>query len=345
MASFNTRRDTPSPDEVDPYSYNPSLALSIIFTAFYLILSVWHMYLSLIYARKQPIRHKYTICLFVAAIMSLAGWGMRIPSIEYRHSWPMSIIWYACSQSCVVIAPVFVCASLYLLLTRLIRFNLRAEGKEGGGGGRSPQVFLGLSPKWLGYLFLISDFTSFNTQGGGSSIAGAGSWKGTLRTIGIDVILVGLALQVITFTGFLTVLAMFQSRVNSMKDVSLQPGAKKVILGVWIASILVQVRLLSVFLSSDGFDGKLTRCALWTQIRTVFRLAEFAMGDDGYLMTNEWCVYVFEGGPMVIATAILALYHPVIYMQQVSHTEVNDAEVALESRLLRTGSPQSPGRC
>ncbi|KAK5190592.1 hypothetical protein LTR72_010031 [Exophiala xenobiotica] len=324
MAPSNTRRDTPSPDEIDPYSYNPSLALSIIFTAIYLILSVWHMYLSLVYARKRPIRHKYTICLFVAAVMSFVGWGMRILSIEYRHSWPMSIIWYACSQSCVVIAPVFVCASLYLLLTRLIRFNLPAEDKAqgggggGGGGGRSPQVFLGLSPKWLGYLFLISDFTSFNTQGGGSSIAGAGSWQGTLRTIGIDVILVGLALQVVTFTGFLAVLAMFQSRVNSMKDVSLQSGAKKVILGVWIASILVQ-------------------------IRTVFRLAEFAMGDHGYLMTHEWCVYVFEGGPMVIATAILALYHPVIYMQQVSHGEVNDAGVALESRLLRMGSPQSPG--
>ncbi|KAK5446398.1 hypothetical protein LTS15_009737 [Exophiala xenobiotica] len=322
MAPFNTRRDTPSPDEVDPYSYNPSLALSIIFTAIYFILSVWHMYLSLVYARKQPIRHKYTICLFVAAVMSLVGWGMRILSIEYRHSWPMSIIWYACSQSCVVIAPVFVCASLYLLLTRLIRFNLPAEDKVpgcGGGGGRCPQVFLGLSPKWLGYLFLISDFTSFNTQGGGSSIAGAGGWKGTLRTIGIDVILVGLALQVVTFTGFLAVLAMFQSRVNSMKDVSLQSGAKKVILGVWIASILVQ-------------------------IRTVFRLAEFAMGDHGYLMTNEWCVYVFEGGPMVIATVILALYHPVTYMQQVSHGEVNDAEVALEFTLLRMGSPQSPAR-
>jgi hypothetical protein len=248
MAPFNTRRDTSSPDEVDPYSYNPSLALSIIFTTIYLILSVWHMYLSLVYARKQPIRHKYTICLFVAAVMSLVGWGMRILSIEYRHSWPMSIIWYACSQSCVVIAPVFVCASLYLLLTRLIRFNLPAEDKVqgsggGGGGGRSPQISLGLSPKWLSYLFLISDFTSFNTQGGGSSIAGARSWKGTLRTIGIDVILIGLALQVVTFTVFLTVLAMFQSRVHSMKDVSLQPGAKKVILGVWIASILVQVCL------------------------------------------------------------------------------------------------------
>jgi len=320
MASFNTRRDTPSPDEIDPYSYNPSLALAIVLTTFYLILSVWHMYLSMIYSRKQPIRHKYTICLFVAAIMSLAGWGMRILSIEYRHSWPMSVIWYACSQSCIVIAPVFVCASLYLLMTRLIRFNLPADDKEGGGGGRRTQVFWGLSPKRLGYLFIISDFTSFNTQGGGSSIAGAGSWKGTLRTVGIDVILVGLALQVITFTGFLTVFAMFQSRVNNMKDVSLQPGAKKVITGVWIASILVQ-------------------------IRTVFRLVEFAKGDDGYLMTREWCVYVFEGGPMVIATAILAVYHPVLYMQQVSHTEANDGEVALEPRLLSPGSSQSLERC
>jgi len=344
MASFNTRRDTPSPDEIDPYSYNPSLALAIVLTTFYLILSVWHMYLSMIYSRKQPIRHKYTICLFVAAIMSLAGWGMRILSIEYRHSWPMSVIWYACSQSCIVIAPVFVCASLYLLMTRLIRFNLPADDKEGGGGGRRTQVFWGLSPKRLGYLFIISDFTSFNTQGGGSSIAGAGSWKGTLRTVGIDVILVGLALQVITFTGFLTVFAMFQSRVNNMKDVSLQPGAKKVITGVWIASILVQVGILSV-LSADDSDGKLTRCALWKQIRTVFRLVEFAKGDDGYLMTREWCVYVFEGGPMVIATAILAVYHPVLYMQQVSHTEANDGEVALEPRLLSPGSSQSLERC
>ncbi|KAL6252323.1 hypothetical protein RBB50_000041 [Rhinocladiella similis] len=308
----NVKRDTPPPDEVDPYAYNPSMPLAIAFTVIYWLLTIRHMYISFIFARKQPNPHKYTICLPIAGWISVTGWALRIVSIKYRHTWPLSIIFYAVSQSSIVIAPVFFCATLYLLLTRMIRFNLPEEDKD---GGKSPQVFFRLSPKRLGYVFLISDFTSFNTQGGGSGIAGAGGWKGILRTIGMDILLIGLALQLLTFTMFIVVLAIFQRRVNRRDDVTLQPGAKKVIWAVWVATFFIQ-------------------------IRTVYRLIEFAMGDDAYLMTNEWCLYVFEAGPTAIALTMLAIFHPVIYMQQHRAVMSPDSEIALETTSRQGSTPE-----
>ena len=47
-----------------------------------------------------------------------------------------------------------------------------------------------------------------------------------------------------------------------------------------------------------------------TQIRTIYRVVEFALGIFGYPFTHEWPLYVLESGPMFIAMAILAMYHP-----------------------------------
>ncbi|KIW11548.1 hypothetical protein PV08_10849 [Exophiala spinifera] len=334
MSSFTSiRRDTPPPDEVDPYAYNPSMAVAIAFTVIFWLVTVRHLYLNFVYARTQAIPHKYTICLSIAGWISVTGWTWRIVSIHFQHTWPLSIIFYAISQSSIVVAPVFFCATLYLLLTRMIRFNLPEADKD---GGKSPQVFFGLSPKRLGYVFLISDFTSFSTQGGGSGIAGAGGWKGILRTIGMDIIIVGLALQLLTFTAFIAVLAIFQTRVNRRDDVILQPGAKRVIRAVWVASFFIQVGSFFACYPPKN-DHPSVEKALANeelpkhQIRTAYRLIEFAMGDNAYLMTNEWCLYVFEAGPTAIALATLAVFHPVIYMQQHRAVMSPDSEIALES--------------
>lgn len=221
-----------SDDEVlDLYFYNPSTAAAVVFSVLYLLLTLYHFHISILYARKQPIKHRYTIPLFVAAFISTAGWSVRIASIQNKSS----ISLYATSASYVVISPIFVCATLYLLLTRLIRSSL-PDGPA--------QMFFRVPPRWLGRIFITSDIFSFLTQCSGSGIASSGNWEGSLKEVGTNVLLVGLALQLATFSTFLLVLGRVVQRVNRSRHTEFDPRVKKVILGVWIASLFVQASTL-----------------------------------------------------------------------------------------------------
>lgn len=45
-------------------------------------------------------------------------------------------------------------------------------------------------------------------------------------------------------------------------------------------------------------------------VRNIFRLAEYIMGKGGYLLTNEWPVYVFDGVLMLIVMAVFLVWYP-----------------------------------
>ena len=87
------------------------------------------------------------------------------------------------------------------------------------------------------------------TQGAGSGIAASGNWEGSSKTAGIDVLLVGLALQLSTFTFFLVVVWQFVCRVRMVEGENFEPNLKKMLRGVFIAAIFVEVsRAASAFL-------------------------------------------------------------------------------------------------
>ncbi|KAK5052038.1 hypothetical protein LTR84_002842 [Exophiala bonariae] len=281
-------------EDLNLYFYNPSTALAVVFSVLYFLLTLYHFHISILYARKQPIKHRYTIPLFVAALISTAGWSVRIASIKNKSSIPL----YATSASYVVISPIFVCATLYLLLTRLIRSSL-PEGPA--------QVFFHIPPRWLGRMFITSDIFSFLTQCSGSGIASSGNWEGNLKDVGTNVLLVGLALQLATFSTFLLVLGRVVRRVDRSRDIGFDPRVKKVILGVWIAGFFVQTR-------------------------SIYRVVEFGLGIDGYPFRNEWCLYVLEAAPMFIAIAVLGWYSPVKLMQQKAQTEITMERTGITGR-------------
>jgi len=209
------------------YSYRPSLAASILFNILYGGLIIPHFTLSCYRCRHKVMKHRYTICLLVAAIISTAGYSIRTPSIEN----PSNVGLYAASASLIVISPIFVCATLYLLLARLIQLYLPARH----------QTFFHVSPRLLGKLFITSDVISFMTQGSGSGIAASGNWQGNSRTVGVDVLLVGLALQLATFTFFLVVTWRFVCRVRVTAKPVFNTNLTKVMTGVWIAAFFVEV--------------------------------------------------------------------------------------------------------
>ena len=45
-------------------------------------------------------------------------------------------------------------------------------------------------------------------------------------------------------------------------------------------------------------------------LRSIVRLAEYLEGFTGYIMTNEWCLYILDFLPMVFIALVYVWIHP-----------------------------------
>lgn len=108
------------------------------------------------------------------------------------------------------------------------------------------------------------------------------------QNLGNNVILLGLAIQVIFFGFFMVVTLIFHVRVMQQptkKSTALSAPWHRFIWVLYIASLLIMVR-------------------------SVFRMVEYAQGNDGSLLQTEIYTYVLDALLMVCVAAIFAIYHP-----------------------------------
>lgn len=155
----------------------------------------------------------------------------------------------------ILVAPALFAASVYMSLGRIIR-SIGAES-------------LSIIPvKWLTKLFVCGDVVSFVVQASGAGVmVTADSMQ-----MGENIILGGLFVQIIIFGLFAVTAAVFHIRVRRYKPrASLQHGTRwETLMGMlYIVSALIMVR-------------------------SVFRVIEYIMGHDGYLLSHEWTLYVFD---------------------------------------------------
>ena len=152
---------------------------------------------------------------------------------------------YAISNSFVVLAPLFIGAGNYLLITRLCKLVLAAHITH----------IHHIPVDRLTRIFVTCDIISFLIQVSGSGIASSGNWQGGVSKIGTDILIVGLATQVMTFAFFLVIVATFHAVTRSGK---MRPDAgegwKKVLMAVYISStlIIVSKRMTESRLSSHS---------------------------------------------------------------------------------------------
>ncbi|KAL2825125.1 RTA1 like protein-domain-containing protein [Aspergillus pseudoustus] len=274
------KRAAPEPEDPDDWSlyfYNPSLAAAVVFAAAYLIPFFYHLYISYVaYRNDKYFRFSYSVPLLIAAVAEVNGYGQRAGSTQDHQD----ISLFSTSQTMIVLAPVFVCASLYILLSRIIR-----AAQPEGINEKELRVLNGwIKVTWLPKIFVTLDILSMLTQGGGSGIAASGEWEGTLLDTGIGVLIGGLALQLATFAVFLIVVIKFHI-ASIRRGPKLEHEMLMVIRGIYIAGFFIM-------------------------IRSIFRLIEFAWGTESYIMTHEWPIYVLEAVPMLIAFMVLGWYHP-----------------------------------
>ncbi|KAL2223147.1 RTA1 like protein-domain-containing protein [Thermoascus aurantiacus ATCC 26904] len=264
-----------SDSEDSIYFYDPSLPASILFTALYALPFLYQLYMTVI----APCIGKYNytgyfIPILIGAGLEIAGYAVRCGSVEK----PDDIALYSVSSSLIVVAPVFVCASLYLLVGRLIRFQ------PSGADSRRRKGVLCISPRWLPRIFVTSDVLSFLTQGSGIGLAAAGNWEGIEKDIGFGILITGLVLQLVTFVLFLAIVLLFHLQAKSVGD-GIDRGHRMVLMGIYISGFFIIVR-------------------------SIYRVVEFSLGIPSYTFSHEWPLYVLEAVPMLLAITVLGWFHP-----------------------------------
>ncbi|KAF2134063.1 RTA1 like protein, partial [Dothidotthia symphoricarpi CBS 119687] len=127
-----------------------------------------------------------------------------------------------------------------------------------------------MSPRWTTKIYVLIDIASFACQMLGSAMQTSGDEDG-VKT-GNTVVIGGLAFQLVAFTFFILMTALFHHRLNQQPTATSLRTHVKWRRQVWL---LYTVSMLVV-------------------VRCVFRLAEFVEGPEGKAYKTEAYLYVFD---------------------------------------------------
>jgi hypothetical protein len=188
------------------------------------------------------------------------------------HSATDSLIFYIMQSIFTLLPPILFAASIYMVLSRIIR---------AAGGEEYSLIGLGKLTK----IFVWGDVVSFVIQGNGASLMAIGN---SLSSMAQWIVIGGLALQIAMFGLFMITAVVFQLRYerHSVKvAVYSYTGWKQSLYMLYAVSTLVM-------------------------IRSIFRVFEFILGTGGYPMTHEWTLYVFDSTLMFGVMVIFYLYYP-----------------------------------
>ena len=137
---------------------------------------------------------------------------------------------YTIQSSFIILAPLFIGAGNYLLISRLCIKVL------------PPSIthIHRIPVRNLTRIFITYDIFSFLVQVSGSGIASSLSWQGNTLYTGTDVLVTGLATQIITFAFFLTIIGRFhQITRNRGVRSNTGKGWRNVLYIVYISSALI----------------------------------------------------------------------------------------------------------
>ncbi|KAF7555188.1 hypothetical protein G7Z17_g2353 [Cylindrodendrum hubeiense] len=281
MSSTHLPREEPG--EFVFYHYDPSLAAAVIFIVLFSISTLLHLWQII------KLRAWYFIAFFIGCIFEIVGYIGRALSSTESPNWTTRS--FTIQSLTLLLGPSLLAASIYMVLGRLIRL-LEAEHL-------SP-----IKPKWLTKLFVLGDVLSFLTQGGGGAILARAKSMSDLK-LGENIIIAGLAIQIVFFGVFIFVICLFHYRI--------------------IAS--PTNRCHSSNIPWQRFFWILYAASVLIMIRSVFRVAEYVMGSDGALLASEVYLYVFDAALMFIVVAMFNVFHPGKIIQRedksVLHSEDN----------------------
>ncbi|KAJ5951717.1 RTA-like protein [Penicillium vulpinum] len=213
----------------------------------------------------------FFIPLVIGGYFELIGYIGRAMSSKQSPDWTIGP--YVMQSTLLLVAPALFAASIYMGLGRII---VMVKGEQ----------FALIRVGWMTKIFVAGDVLSFLMQASGAGIMVTSSENST--STGQNVIIGGLIVQIVFFGFFLISAIIFQQRLSSHATahaVAEQYPWRKHMWALHSSSILVL-------------------------IRSIIRVVEYVQGTEGYLMSNEVFIYVFDGFLMFALMVIFVVIHP-----------------------------------
>jgi hypothetical protein len=101
-------------------------------------------------------------------------------------------------------------------------------------------------------------------------------------------VIAGLAIQLISFSIFALTAIIFEKRIRR------SPTPESLLPGIPWEKLLYMLYAVSALII----------------IRSVFRIVEYVLGYDGYPLSHEWTLYIFDSVPMAIVMVVFFIWYP-----------------------------------
>ena len=230
--------------------------------------------------------------------LEIVGYVGRI----WIHSSPFTQNPFLINIIGLTIGPAFLAAAIYLCLSRIIVVY-----------GES---FSRFKPRTYSVSFMIADFVALVLQGAGGGIASTANDQAT-SDMGVDIMIAGLAWQVVSITLFGIVCADFAWRVRSGRGqknplfTSLRESTKWTLflLGTFLSTLFPPTLRKTPKLNIPFFAA-IGLATTTIYIRSIYRVAELSFGFHSSFANQEAQFMILEGGMIGIAVLCLTVFHP-----------------------------------
>ncbi|RLV84233.1 Protein RTM1 [Meyerozyma sp. JA9] len=264
------------------YQYTPSMALAIVGCVLFCIATMFCAYqFSMALSRRAPSATSKILShipFLVGGLFEIIGYGARAASSKDTEKLTPYII----QSLLLLVAPALFAATLYMSLGHIIRVT-------------ACENYSVVPLKWLTKIFVCGDVLSFFVQAGGGGIMAKSKEN---RDLGEHIVIGGLVIQIVFFGLFIVVMTIFQWRISQRPSPAAmhyrrQPSADR----NWQMILVV-----------------LMVCSVLVFVRSVVRCVEYAQGNDGFIISHEYFLYVFDGllmllNMVVFSTQNLAAYY------------------------------------
>ncbi|KAL3469139.1 RTA1 like protein-domain-containing protein [Aspergillus californicus] len=133
---------------------------------------------------------------------------------------------------------------------------------------------------WMTKTFVAGDIISFLIQGSGGGMMAMDGMANMAKGIVIG----GLMVQIVVFGFFMVTSVVFEKRMRA------NPTSNE---GAWVGHLYPLYAVSALIM-----------------VRSIFRVIEYAMGNEGYLLAHEWPMYVFDSVLMFGVMCIWGWWHP-----------------------------------
>lgn len=188
---------------------------------------------------------------------------------------------------CLTLGPAFFAAAIYLTLSRIIVIYAPQRAR--------------FRPQMYTFVFISFDVIALILQATGGGIAASATPFSSVQKSGINIMVAGVAWQVVALGIFAALAADYWLRVTR-RDRRVHH------LNPTFENLRSHRAFQPLFLISLCLSG------VFIFVRSVFRCAELSDGFNGALANNEVTFMVLEGAMIILASGLLTVFHPGLVM-------------------------------